>query len=743
MHDHDETKLNQDKELAQLRSMVDGADGDTFSLDDILAEYSSHKPPKGVVTMSPEPEEDKVLLFPGAVPSPADPEPEAEGEAEAEPEGATDAEVEAETEDEAGQPEPTAPYSAPPASGEDNVVPFPEKEHPLSALLHSLSKKADAYAEGMFENEDMPSSPETRRIERLIPGVDQEEAPSRQRRPRRQDPPEPDLSPQELAQNLGKGLKSLRLRSHLLFLLFLPALYLMLESILPLPFIPHPSDPTQPLLTHALKVWISVGLLAAAMALSGDVLRQAVRRMSRRRLGMDTLLLFACIATLADAMTTQFLLPRPQLPYCALNILALYLAMCGEHHRRRGLRLSCRAAAATADPYLVTLDEGKWNGRDTYTKHSGTPNGFGSQIQADDGAQRMFRLVCPSVLIACVLLSLLASLGAARPQQLLWSLSATLTASCSLAAPLIFSRPFHKLARRLVQSGAALAGWPGAAHSRRGDGILLTDQDLFPPGTISLNGIKIFGEWANERVIAYTATLIRASGSGLDKLFHDLLRTQGAIYREAERLCCYEGGGLSATIRGSQVLVGSAAFMNLMEVSLPQGLNVKNAVFCAIDGELAGIFALNYSLPDVVFPSVSALLQEKISPVLATRDFNIIPAMLRQRFKLAADRMDFPPVERRRELSDPEQPHNSTITAVLSREGIFPFSEAVVGTRRLRLAVRFNAILSCIGSVLGALLAAYLTGAGAFASISPVNLLIYLILWYLPAWFISGWVDQY
>ena len=35
--------------------------------------------------------------------------------------------------------------------------------------------------------------------------------------------------------------------------------------------------------------------------------------------------------------------------------------------------------------------------------------------------------------------------------------------------------------------------------------------------------------------------------------------------------------------------------MNLMEVPLPQGLNVKNAVFCAIDGELAGIFALNYT----------------------------------------------------------------------------------------------------------------------------------------------------
>ena len=118
--------------------------------------------------------------------------------------------------------------------------------------------------------------------------------------------------------------------------------------------------------------------------------------------------------------------------------------------------------------------------------------------------------------------------------------------------------------------------------------------------------------------------------------------------------------------------MGSASFMNLMEVRLPQGLHVKNAVFCAVDGELAGIFALNYTLPDTVFPSLDALMREKVGPVLATRDFNLIPAMLHQRFKLAADKMDFPPVERRWELSDPEGPHNPLLTAVLCREGFCP-----------------------------------------------------------------------
>lgn len=143
----------------------------------------------------------------------------------------------------------------------------------------------------------------------------------------------------------------------------------------------------------------------------------------------------------------------------------------------------------------------------------------------------------------------------------------------------------------------------------------------------------MLGNFPMERVVAYTATLIRDSGSGLTKLFHDHLRALGGLMRNADHLCCYEGGGLSANIRGDQVLVGSAAFMNLMDIPLPQGLNVKSAVFCAINGELAGIFALSYSLHDTIFPALEELMREKIGPVLATRDFNLIPAMASPAFQ--------------------------------------------------------------------------------------------------------------
>ena len=445
---------------------------------------------------------------------------------------------------------------------------------------------------------------------------------------------------------------------------------------------------------------------------------------------------------LADALTMYRLDPRDgQMPYCAAIVLGIFFLLRGARRKRRGLRMACRTAASAAQPYLVTLDEGKWNGWDTYAKWSGEPIGFGRQMQAADGAERIFHRVCPLLFIACLLLSVVASIGRGALERLLWCLSAMLTACASLSGALCFALPWLSLTQRLSKSGAAIAGWDGVTATG-GSGILLNDTDFFPPGCVSLNGIKIFGDFPVDKVVSDTATLIRDAGCGLDKLFHDLLRAQGCVYRRASDFCVYEGG-LSAVIRDQQVLVGSASFMHLMEITLPQGLNVKNAVFCAIDGELAGIFALNYTLHGALEPSLNSLIRNRVTPVMATRDFNLIPAMLRQRFKLPVDKMEFPAVERRRELSDEEQPHSDILTAVLCREGVAPYSEAVVGAALLRRAVRTAAVLACLGAVAGLLLAFYLTFVCSYASLSAANLLVFLLMWLVPTPLIAGMVNKY
>lgn len=364
MHDRDkETEQLNNDELAECKSLSRDAEAGSFTLEDILAEYGTRRSTQrsAVPVPSPAPttkDTGKVVAFPGRpFPSPAEELEEPPLEAD----------------------EPDGEDAAAPEDGEDNqeagrVVDFPEEESVLSAFLKDITQKADRYADQMFQESERMDSEEVRRLEELIPGTDQEETPeppSRVRMPRKPEPPPPDLPPQELARSYGKGLKEMRLRTVLVFLLAAAALFQLAVPAAGFYWLP-------PLDGYQLQVWISAGLLGLGTLLSLDVLWTGLRRALRGRVGMDTLAALSVLFTLADALTLSLAQDREgQLPYTAAALAGLFFLFHGSYHKRCGLRLSCRTAASAAEPYVLTLDEGKWNGRDTYCKWSGVPNGFG------------------------------------------------------------------------------------------------------------------------------------------------------------------------------------------------------------------------------------------------------------------------------------------------------------------------------------------------------------------------------
>ena len=691
-----------------------------ITLDEILAEFSSSRPREGDAVA---PKKGIPVTREAAPKEPAPPPKRRAPEPSAKPEPTDEKIIRF-----PGTQKPTEPTPQTDApSADKQPTGKPEEDSFLTRIL----KKADAYSAHMFE--DAEPTPEEQKAQRYVPGVD-EERPPQQRRvyvPRRRKVREqPDTAPQELAARYAKGLGSLQVRRYLVFFLLLPLLYLTLadSAAFPMPAF---------LAGRSIQLWLFIAIHVLALALSYDLIYSAFTR-----LGTDTLIILAAAATLLDACTMNLLQTRPGLPYTLVSVFALGIGLWGRYMNRLTARISCRTAAAAKTPYLVTLDEEKWDGRAAFTKWSGTTEGFGSQIQGEDGAARAFRPMSGLLILACLLFSLISSAGKGRPELFFWCLSAMFCVAAPLSGALAFPLPARLVSRRLSGVGAALAGWEGIRRQAKHSGILLTDTDLFPPGSVALNGVKVFQNYPLDKVISITATVIRDTGSGLDRTFHELLRSQGTAYRKTDELHYFEGG-VSAVVRGENVLVGSAAFMHIMEVTLPQGLNVKNAVFCAIEGELAGIFALNYALHATVRPSLSALIDNKISPILATRDFNLTPAMLRQRFKLPAERMDFPEQSRRRTLSAPDQKHDLPLVCVLCREGIGPLSEAVVGAKRLYLATRINSIVAIIGSVIGVLIAFYLTAQAAFGSLSVFSLLVFLLMWTVPTLLVSGWVNRY
>ena len=245
-----------------------------------------------------------------------------------------------------------------------------------------------------------------------------------------------------------------------------------------------------------------------------------------------------------------------------------------------------------------------------------------------------------------------------------------------------------------------------------------------------------------DRVVAYTASAIRASGSGLSYLFDKLLRSEGAKYLPIEKILLQDNG-LIAQTQGQQILVGNSDFMSKQGIALPTGIKYKNTVFCAVDRELIGMFGVRYALHTTIVPSLQSLLGHRIAPVLVTRDFNINPKRMRFSDRLNKDSLTYPDLQRRVTLSGPNQAHGQTIVAVLCREGMAPFTLALIAAKRVRRAAGLSSFFVRLSACVGVILTATLSSAGALGAMSAWHMALFLLLWFVPVLLLSLWIEQY
>ena len=244
-----------------------------------------------------------------------------------------------------------------------------------------------------------------------------------------------------------------------------------------------------------------------------------------------------------------------------------------------------------------------------------------------------YYLLLPVILTACTVFAVLTAVNRFDLDNFFWYWSAILGAASSFAFTAAFGTPLGKLARRLQRDGCAVASYSGAAMMSRKGSMVLTDSDLFPPGTVFMNGMKVYAHDAIQAV-SYASSLMTASGCGLRQVFDDLCRSQGGHTYPVEDFSFYQEGGVAGTIRGESVLVGRADFMAQMGVRLPREIKLKTGVFLAVDKELVAVFAVKYMASDNVDAALQAILHNGIRPVFAVRDFNITPALIKRKFRI-------------------------------------------------------------------------------------------------------------
>lgn len=463
-----------------------------------------------------------------------------------------------------------------------------------------------------------------------------------------------------------------------------------------------------------------------------DVFTSGIMSLVRGRIGMWSLVSLACIASALDAAISYAAGTAGWgTPMCAASALSMVFALYGALLEARALRFSAKARELAEDPITVTAESGI-DGRDgsVLMKSKASLEGWLHRCEEPDAAESAFSGAAPWLVVGSFLLSLVATGISGSWTYFFRILAATTACAAPCAAFVACPLPYFLLALRAYRRGAAVAGWPGMRDIGRAVGMVVTDSDLFPGESVKIQSIRILSGSSPERVIADAGSVVIASGSVLSPLFSELLRRNGYAMRRVEDFCCHEGGGLTALIAGEEVLCGSAAFMRLMGIMVPQKLADRSAVFVAISGVLSGIFNIEYSPVPSVGKALVSCLRSRRAPIFAVRDFLVTPLMLHRKYGIPTDGFDFPLYAVRYAVSGASPSDESRACALMAREGLGAYMEVAGCGRRCYISAQLGTVLSLVCAVSGVLLAFALYAFGS--GLSVAWLMAYMAVFTLP-----------
>ena len=481
--------------------------------------------------------------------------------------------------------------------------------------------------------------------------------------------------------------------------------------------------------------WQFLAMLVSAL-LGSFQLIEGVTDIMRKRFTLNTLMVVTFVLCCVDGVLC---LKQLRVPCCAAFSLQVTMSLWSAYQRRNTQigQLDTMRKATRLDSIGAVPEY--YDGRAGLLRGEGQVEDFMDTYEATGKPEKILSVYAMAALIA--------SLGVGITAGILHGVSmgirvtaVTLLAAMPATAFIAVSRPIAVLERRLHSLGTVLCGWQGIEGLCKKAVFPMDHPDLFPAGTVKLNGVKFYGSRSPDEVVAYATAVICADGGGLVPLFTHLLDSRNGIHYDAENLRAYEVGGIGAEVCGEPVLVGTLSFLKSMGVEVPEGIRVSHAVCVAVDGELSGLFAVAYEKTKDAAAGLATLCGYRgLRPILVTNDFMLTESFLRGKFGIGQRKVIFPEHDDRNALRETQLPEEAQALALTTKDGLAPFAYAVTGARSVWTASVLGVVIHMLGGVLGIAIMLTLAILGAEELLTPGNLFLYELVWMLPGLIITEW----
>lgn len=359
-----------------------------------------------------------------------------------------------------------------------------------------------------------------------------------------------------------------------------------------------------------------------------------------------------------------------------------------------------------------------------------------------DPSEDMSGKIAPVSILCCVFVAVLYAILSGGDVIGAFSALAVMAAvSTPVANLLAVNLPMRRLCKDTLQKNAMIAGYPSVRQFCDTKAVIADARDLYPAGSITLNGVKAFDNYKIEDSFLSAAAVLREAGSPLASVFDNVVDNHGGKLPKVESVMYEDKLGLVGWVNGERLLIGSAELLEKFGVVAPplsgeeqymkEG---RKKTYYAKGSKAIAMFVTTYNATLRIAEELQRAEANGINLLVRTADPNITSEKISEDFGIFFRSVKVLSTGLGNVCQEISSQKEDSSRAYLATRGSFlPFLRAVSGCVRMKANISLTVVIQLIGLILGILITATITLCSGVHSLDSIKILLYLMFWGIAA----------
>lgn len=297
--------------------------------------------------------------------------------------------------------------------------------------------------------------------------------------------------------------------------------------------------------------------------------------------------------------------------------------------------------------------------------------------------------------------------------------------------------PMRRLCSDTLRKNAMIAGYPSVRQFCDTKAVMAEAGDLYPAGSITLNGVKAFESGRLEESFLACAAVLREAKSPLASVFDNVVDNNGGKLPTVESVMYEDKLGLVGWVNGERLLVGNAELLEKFGVTAPALSGEEQYVkegrqktYFAKGSRAVAMFVTTYGSTLRIAEELQRAEANGISILVRTTDPNITSDKIAEDFGIffrSVKVLSTGLGNVCREISS--QKEDSSRAYLATRGSFLPFLRAVSGCVRMKSNISLVVVVQLIGLILGILVTAAIVLCSGLHSLGTIKILLCMLFW--------------